>query len=139
MGDVRRDAFLPHGCTPTGQDVRMADDRSADATVQHQVAPVDGVPASPARSTKARAWKWIAIGAVVILAFVAGLYFPRSWLPGDVATHLPSSCSSTIAKTRDITASQVARAEPSGVEELRELVDDRPDCFSDQDRELLSR
>jgi hypothetical protein len=67
------------------------------------------------------------------------LYFPRSWLPGDFATHLPSSCSSTIAKTRDIQSTQIANAEPAGVEELRHLIDDRPDCFSDQDRKLLGQ
>jgi hypothetical protein len=132
-----------HGITAalacrSGQSVRMTDDLSADSSVQHQVAPADRGP-TPAKSTKARAWKWPAIGAVVLLAFLAGLFFPRSWLPGDFATHLPSSCSTTIAKTRDITTSQVANADPSGVEDLRQLVDERPDCFSDQDRQLLSR
>jgi hypothetical protein len=115
----------------------MTDDESADSSLQQQLAPADG-RASPSNNTKPRAWKWITIGVVVVLAFVAGLYFPRSWLPGDFATHLPSSCSSTIAEARNITTSKVARAEPAGVEELRGLANDRPDCFSDQDRKLLS-
>jgi len=82
----------------------------------------------------------VAVGAVVVLAFLAGLFFPRSWLPGDLATHLPSSCATTIAETRELTTSRrAANADPSVAEDLRALVEDRPDCFSDQDRELLDR
>jgi hypothetical protein len=81
-------------------------------------------------------WRWTGLAVGVALAFLAGLYFPRSWLPGDWATHLPSSCSSTLASVRDLDA-RVANADSTVEDELRSLVDDRPDCFTEQDRKLL--
>jgi hypothetical protein len=113
----------------------MTDDESAAAAVENH-GRSESAPSSTG-GTRRGLWKWVAIAAVVLLAFVAGLYFPRSWLPGDFATHLPSSCSSTIARTRHILSTQIARADPRGVEAIRDLLDERPDCFTDQDRKLF--
>jgi hypothetical protein len=116
----------------------MTDDESS-GPLSHQVASADRDPPPSSSSARSNGLKWVAVAAVVVVAFVAGLYFPRSWLPGDIATHLPSSCSTTIAKTREITTTKLANADPAGEKELRQLADDRPDCFTDQDRRLLSR
>ena len=85
--------------------------------------------------TLRKGWVVALFSIAVLLAFLAGLWFPRSWLPGDLATHLPSSCSSTIARTRDLaTQRHVSAAERR---EFRDMVDDRPDCFTDADRDAL--
>ena len=97
-------------------------------------------PQVPPTSATNRGWKIAAVVAVIVLAFVAGLYFPRSWLPGDFATHLPSSCASTIARAREISSSNAAAlGNRRATEEFLQLVDDRPDCFTAEEREILNQ
>jgi hypothetical protein len=88
----------------------------------------------PATSSR-RPWMIAFVVVVVVVAFIVGVWFPRSWLPGNLATHLPSSCSTTIARTHEI----VSHPHPSAADrsELRDMVNDRPDCFSKADKDAL--
>ena len=120
-GDLPR--ALPHSDIPAA----LGDGDASAATL---------TPKKHDQSSRRARRRWL-VGLVVtaLLAFTGGLFFPREWLPSDLATDLPSSCANTIAKTRDLAAHP--RATAADRAELRDLVDERPDCFSDADRDAF--